>query len=102
MKPKKINLKPFIKQVARQKKLDAAWEKANAKLPKEAREAFAYQLMLMSKLASQYKGKTLDIEVVKLWLYSQGLTDNEARMLLWNATGRGIIQFDYNFNIKCL
>lgn len=102
MKAKKINLKPFIQKVEREEKERAKFKRLNEKLPEDTNEYYKYSFELMTKFAKQFKGKTIDIAVVKAWLYSQGFEDNEARLVLWNSAGKGIIDFDSNFNIKCL
>lgn len=96
-----IDLSTHKARASTQTKIDKKHSKARALLPKDEQSLYKTTQRLIIDLSHAYRGKTLDNEVVKSWLYEHGLSDHRARLVLWNAAGNGIIRFDKDWNIEC-
>lgn len=98
----KINIRKHIFKIKKRKEEEIHFRKMSKQFPSDINESFQYKLKLISKFSNELAAKSYSFDVVISWLYEQGLTDNEARALIWTAKGKGILDIDADFNIKCM
>ncbi len=96
-----IDLSIHKARVAAQDKLDQEHLKAYRRLPKDDQGRYIAGRDLIRALSRAHRGKTLSIEVVKSWLYAQGLNESAARTALWCAAGEGSIHFNKDYDVEC-